>query len=382
MSALGFVFPAAAVGSGALLVRQPRGIFPASGLQPLLATVTISENHRDELEITEHPVEQGAPIADHAFKRPAEVTLRIMWSMAPPTPGGSGSIVSQAVSLAGTLFPVAGIAAAALPTINAVQSLLTGNAPDQIKSVYNQLLALQVQRVPFTVLTGKRRYQNMLLKSLGVETDMTTENALAVVAVCREVIIVATQTVSSVPADASQQASPQITAPPINSGSLSCIPATSFTADNSSLLGAATATQSTISQTTAMLGGAQGAVTGLSAQLQTVVNNLSTTLGNLGPQIDSVVSTIPAPLEIPLQSTAQTLSVPVATGVSDDLTSAISTATLGINSAAPVLTNAISVLTSAESTLPASLNGLPELVKSLSTNSEALMNQFSRVIPE
>ena len=46
----------------------------------LTADITIEESERDELTITEHPVEQGAPIADHAFKRPSEVTIRAAWS--------------------------------------------------------------------------------------------------------------------------------------------------------------------------------------------------------------------------------------------------------------------------------------------------------------
>src|SRR6516165_2153430 len=34
----------------------------------IVAQVWISEQERDELHITEHPVEQGAPISDHAYK--------------------------------------------------------------------------------------------------------------------------------------------------------------------------------------------------------------------------------------------------------------------------------------------------------------------------
>ena len=33
-------------------------------------TVWIEETHHDSVVITEHPVEQGAPISDHAFARP------------------------------------------------------------------------------------------------------------------------------------------------------------------------------------------------------------------------------------------------------------------------------------------------------------------------
>ncbi len=46
----------------------------------LVPDVIISEKHQDTLEITEHPVEIGAEIADHAYKRPAELTMEVGFS--------------------------------------------------------------------------------------------------------------------------------------------------------------------------------------------------------------------------------------------------------------------------------------------------------------
>lgn len=384
MNALGFVFPAAAVGSGALLVKPQRGIYPGPGpggpVQPLIATVTVEEHHRDELTITEHPVEQGAPIADHAYKQPAEVTLRLAWSMAPPTPGGSGMIVSQAVSVAATLLgQPASIAAAAVPTYSAVQSLLTGSAPNQIKAVYDQLLALQASRVPFTVLTGKRRYINMLLASIGVVTDKTTENALAVVVRCREVIIVSTSTVSAVPADASQQKSPEITAPPINAGALSLQPSSTYTPGGDTLAGATDALQAGVVQTQAMLGGVQGAIGTLAPQVQSAVNSLTFTLANLGPAMDQVAATIQPAMEVPLTASAETLTVPIASGPSAALSAAIASAAAPLAQAQTILTSSMATLTGAASTLPAALEGLPAMVAQMRAQAELVAAQFSRV---
>jgi hypothetical protein len=39
--------------------------------------VVVSEKHSDTLEITEHPVETGAAISDHAYKRPSEVVMEV-----------------------------------------------------------------------------------------------------------------------------------------------------------------------------------------------------------------------------------------------------------------------------------------------------------------
>ena len=47
----------------------------------LIPSVVVSEKHSDALEITEHPVEKPTTnsasgfIADHAYKRPSEVTM-------------------------------------------------------------------------------------------------------------------------------------------------------------------------------------------------------------------------------------------------------------------------------------------------------------------
>src|SRR6266478_6601275 len=48
----------------------------------LVAEVTVSESGEDALIITEHPVEQGSTISDHAFKRPAHLRLHVGWSAA------------------------------------------------------------------------------------------------------------------------------------------------------------------------------------------------------------------------------------------------------------------------------------------------------------
>lgn len=53
----------------------------------IVPSVVVSEKHSDTLEITEHPVEIGAAVADHAYKRPSEVVLvvvRCLISLTPP----------------------------------------------------------------------------------------------------------------------------------------------------------------------------------------------------------------------------------------------------------------------------------------------------------
>ena len=142
---------------GPVLLRPRRSI---GGLYP---DVVVEESHEDNLQITEHPVEQGAAINDHAFKKPEMVTIH----------GG----VSDSAASSGT----------------------EGRSEKTSQEFYEKLLDLQAKREPFDLVTGKRLHKNMLIESLSVVTDADTENSLVFTAQCREVIIVATQTTSVPP---------------------------------------------------------------------------------------------------------------------------------------------------------------------------------------
>ena len=141
---------------------------PQRAVGTIIADVTIDEVARDDLEITRHPVEVGAAITDHSFKLPAEIIVRCGWSG-------------------------------------------TGFGTGYVNAVYAELLALQASRVPFTVTSGKRSYPDMLIASIGMTTDATTENGLVCQVTCRQVILVETQTTTVAPRE--QQAAPASTAP-------------------------------------------------------------------------------------------------------------------------------------------------------------------------
>jgi len=149
----------------------------------IIPDVVVQEAHRDDLIITDHPVETGAAISDHAFKRPSEIEMHCGWSDA--TAGTSG----------------------------------------YVQEVYQSLLALQAAREPFDVTTGKRSYSNMLLSSIALTTDQKTENALMVTARLREVLIVSTQMTQS---PASAQRNPASTSGPANVGTVAPSPNSGF----------------------------------------------------------------------------------------------------------------------------------------------------------
>lgn len=130
----------------------------------IVPSVVISEKHSDTLEITEHPVEVGAAISDHAYRRPSEVVMQVGFA-------GGGSLLDL---LDTTSF-----------------GLSAGLSP---REVYQSLLDLQSSRVPFDVVTGKRLYSNMLIRAMEVTTERSTENVLSAVLTLREVIITSTTT--------------------------------------------------------------------------------------------------------------------------------------------------------------------------------------------
>ena len=227
---LGFLLPAAVIGLQAIEIRPvQRGIFTPDASAPIIAQATLEEQHIDELEITDHPVEQSAAITDHAFKRPAMLVLRLGWSDSASGPVGlDNQAITAAAALLGQPAPLIAAIPATVGGIQSLQAQLTGNAVNQARDVYQKLLKLQSERVLFSVNTGKRSYTNLLLKALSTSTDHRTEHALFITMVCRQLIITTTQVVS-VSTDPSVQSQPQKTAPPQNQGNKQLQPAPYFT---------------------------------------------------------------------------------------------------------------------------------------------------------
>ena len=182
-------------------VLEQIGIATRDQIGAIYIDATLEETSIDELQITEHPVEFGAAITDHSFKRPVEVVLKCGWSDA--SLFAAGSIVANAIS-SGSL-----------------SGLFSGS--DYVSGVYSQLLALQETRTPFTITTGSRQYVNMLIANLVRVRDKSTANALMVTATCRQIIIVQTQA-TTLPAKANQ-ANPSSTGQIDNTGTISPVAA-------------------------------------------------------------------------------------------------------------------------------------------------------------
>lgn len=143
--------------------NPPNTSNPATGNggQPIFkGYVTITENSIDAIEITQQPVQQGANIADHAFKKPITLSIQILF--------GAG-----------------------LQNINPLNALNGGSIlPQSLSTIYKNLLTLQSSFQPFNCTTPKRTYYNMLFASLGVTTEKSTENVLSITASFQQIITV------------------------------------------------------------------------------------------------------------------------------------------------------------------------------------------------
>lgn len=159
-----------------------------SSIAYIIPQVVISEEHTDESEITDQPIETGAPVSDHVYDLPPELVMVVGWS-------SSASI-----------FDASG----------------TANSVDD---AYAALLDLKSLREPFSVTTSKRQYENMLIRRLSTVTDKTTNHVLRIEVGMRQVFIVDTQTTNIAPKV--QQQEPQKTAGSIDTGAKQVTPAKS-----------------------------------------------------------------------------------------------------------------------------------------------------------
>ena len=127
----------------------------------------ITVTHNKQLEITQNPVETGASIVDHAYVKPATVTMKI--------------IVSDVHA-----------------------SLVEGQFSDswsRAVSAWNVLKQLQEDRIPVSVLTKLDLYENMLIQNLQATDEANTYTTLSADVTLQEIPIARVRTVKISSAD-------------------------------------------------------------------------------------------------------------------------------------------------------------------------------------
>jgi hypothetical protein len=142
-------------------------------------------DHFQELTATRHPVQNGAPIVDHAYLQPARVVLEI------------GMSDALAVYSGGQFF----------------SNPFSGN-PSKSVSAYQALITLQELRIPLQLTTRLNTYQNMLIESIRSPDDLKTRYGLRATITFIQILTatVVTNNQSARP-NASQQTNPGTTQP-------------------------------------------------------------------------------------------------------------------------------------------------------------------------
>lgn len=111
--------------------------------------------HLRSTQITEHPVQTGANISDHAYALPARLMMEIGMS-------------------------------------DAMASFLSGQfqgGPTKSISAYQLLVDLQAKRQPLTVVTRLYRYTNMLIEHITAPDDVRTKTGLRCSVSMRQILM-------------------------------------------------------------------------------------------------------------------------------------------------------------------------------------------------
>jgi hypothetical protein len=228
MSAGSFVNAAAQLGIQSVAIAPlPRRIYDivhsdGFGQNDIIAQAVIEEQHMDEMEVTQHPVETGAPMTDHAYVRPAHLKMVLMWSNSPQ---GAHSLLNTLVGLATAESKAANKVVGAVMKAQAALSFTSmqqGSGVDSCNDAYGKLLKLMQTRSLFSVITAKRLYRNMICKSLRTGTTWKTANSMTIEMECQQIFLVNTA-VTALPA--SLQANPQDTASLQANGAKALVPA-------------------------------------------------------------------------------------------------------------------------------------------------------------
>jgi hypothetical protein len=122
----------------------------------------ISATHAGEVEVTDHPVEDGSNPADHKREKPETLTIEGIVSNIPLTQSARDDYD------AGT---------------------------NRAQSAYDQLRAIKAGADLIDVVTPRRSYSNMVLTSLSVPEDAKLGDALSFTASFKQVRVVTSQTV-------------------------------------------------------------------------------------------------------------------------------------------------------------------------------------------
>lgn len=128
-------------------------------LQPLELDATVTASHQAEIEVTDHPVEEGANITDHARAKPLVLTLEGVISSTPLNASQTDRVIQN----------------------------LGGGFVGHAEDGYQRLETIRTTRQLLKIATELRTYNNMMMTQLNVPRDGKTGDALRFTATFKEV---------------------------------------------------------------------------------------------------------------------------------------------------------------------------------------------------
>ena len=138
---------------------------------------SVSETHTRANEVTDHPVEKGANVSDHARSKPDMLTLEGIVSNTPLNKQQQQRIVeSRGVNITST-------SASDAPA----------GAVGYAEQGYAKLSELMDKKTLITVVTALRTYENMILETLTVPRDARTGDALRFTGTFKQIRLVDVQ---------------------------------------------------------------------------------------------------------------------------------------------------------------------------------------------
>lgn len=132
-----------------------------TGREKLIFDAIFSIQHESTTNITEHPIQTGASVADHAYEEPSKLTFDIGMS-------------------------------------DVMESIIPGQFSDNNSrsiSAYEKLRELQSQRLPLSVVTKLWSYSNMLIETISTVEDSKTTYGLRATVTLKQVFVVNVNTV-------------------------------------------------------------------------------------------------------------------------------------------------------------------------------------------
>jgi len=136
--------------------------------------VIINESAQASATVTSNPVENGSDVNDHIIINPMTFSM-------------TGVVSDTKVAIFGGL--------------NTIEQVASGNAFTKTdtpsKEAWEELLELQADRTPFTLVTNLKSYDNVIIETLSSSQDKDTSNSLTFTAGMREIIFVGTQEINA-----------------------------------------------------------------------------------------------------------------------------------------------------------------------------------------